>query len=59
MQQRLKGDAATIEANHILGLPLTISTRKVEPITFKAMVPDEASVLAKSRKKKEAKNPRI
>ena len=44
-----KGDAAATEANHILGLPLTVSTRRVELITSKAMISNEAPVLAKSR----------
>ena len=37
------------ETNHALGLPLIVSTLRVEPITSKATVSDEASVLAKSR----------
>ena len=44
-----KGDVATNEANHVPGLPLIVSTRRVELITSKATVLDEASVLAKSR----------
>ena len=43
-----KGDAAAIEANHVLGLPLTVFTRRVKSITSKATVLDEAPVLAKS-----------
>ena len=38
-----------IEANHVLGLPLTVSTRRVESITSKAMVSDESSIIYKSR----------
>ena len=52
-----KGDVATIKANHVLGLPLTISTRRVESITSKPMVPNEALVLAKSRLEEGSKNP--
>ena len=44
-----KGDASATEANRVLGLPLIVSTRRVEPVTSKATVFDEALVLAKSR----------
>ena len=44
-----KGDVVATKENHILGLSLTISTLRMEPITSKEMVSDEASVLAKSR----------
>ena len=44
-----KGDAAATKANLVLGLPLTVSTRRVELITTKAMVSNEAPMLAKSR----------
>ena len=54
-----KGNAATTGANHVLSLLLTISTRRVEQITSKATVSDEALVLIKSRFEREAKNPRI
>ena len=40
--------ATKTEANQVLGSPLTISTRKVEPTISKAMVSKEVSVLAKS-----------
>ena len=52
-----KGDVVAIEANHILGLPLTISTRGVEPMTSKEMISDEVLVLAKSRFKKGSRKP--
>ena len=44
-----KGDRAAIEANHVLGLPLTVSTWRVKLITSEATVSDEALMLAKSR----------
>ena len=47
--------AAKTKANQVLGLPLTISTRRVEPTTSKAMVSEEVPVLAKSRFKEGAK----
>ena len=53
----MKGDAVTTKENHVLGLPLTISTRKVEPITSKATVSDEALVLAKSRSEEGSREP--
>ena len=37
------------EANHVLGLPLTVSTRRVKWITFKATVSDKASMISKSK----------
>ena len=43
-----KGDATAAKANHVLGLPLTVSTQRVELITTKAMVSNEAPMLAKS-----------
>ena len=49
VKPNLKGDATAIEANHVLGLPLTVSTRKVETIISKPTVLDEVYVLAKSR----------
>ena len=44
------------EANQVLGLALTVSTRKVDLITSKAMVSEKVLVLAKSRSEKGAKN---
>ena len=44
-----KGDAVVTETNYILGLPLTVSTQRLEPITPRVIVSDEALVLAKSR----------
>ena len=52
-----KGDAATTETNQVLGSPLTVSTRKVEPITSKDTVYDEVSVLAKSRSEEGSQKP--
>ena len=40
--------AAKTKVNQVLGLPLTVSTRRVEPITSKTMVSEEVSMLAKS-----------
>ena len=50
------GEAKT-KANQVLGSPLTVSTRKVELITSKAMVSEEVSVLAKSRSEEGSQNP--
>ena len=47
--------AAKTEANQVLGLPLTVSTRRVEPTTSKATVSEEVSVLAKYRSEEGAK----
>ena len=47
--------AAKIEVNHVLGSPLTVSTRRVEPTSSKAMVLEEVLVLAKSQSEEEAK----
>ena len=44
-----KGDVAMNEANHVLGLPLIASTRRVELITSKETVLEEVLVLAKPR----------
>ena len=44
-----KGDAAMNKANRVLGLPLTVSTQRVESITSKETVTDEVLVLAKYR----------
>ena len=41
--------ATKIKANQVLGSPLTISTRIVDPTTSKAMVSEEDLVLAKSQ----------
>ena len=46
---------AKTETNQVLGSPLTVSTRRVEPITSKAKVSEEISVLAKSRSEEGAK----
>ena len=53
----LKGDVATTEADHVLGLPQIVSTRRVEPITSKATISDKAPVLAKSRSKEGSQEP--
>ena len=37
-----KGNAVTTEANHVLGLPLIVSTRRVKPITSKATISNKA-----------------
>ena len=47
--------AAKTEVNQVLGLPLTVSTRRVEQTTSKAMVSEEVSMLAKSRSEEGAK----
>ena len=49
--------AAKIEANQVLGLPLTISTQKVELIIYKVMVSKEVLVLTKSRFEEGSQNP--
>ena len=46
---------AKAEANQVLGSPLTVFPRRVEPKTYKAMVSKEVLVLAKSRFEEEAK----
>ena len=52
-----KGDATVTEANQVIGLPLIVSTRRVELITSMATVSDEALVLAKSRSKEGRRKP--
>ena len=52
-----KGDAAVTKVNHVLGLPLTVSTRRAEPITSKAKVSDEVLVLAKPRSEEGIRKP--
>ena len=47
--------AALTEANQVLGSPLMVSTRRVEPTTSKATVLKMVSMLAKSRSEEEAK----
>ena len=47
--------AAKTEANQVLGLPLKLSTQRVEPTTSKATVSEEVPVLAKSRSEERAK----
>ena len=49
--------AAKTEANKVLGSPLMVSTRRVEPTTSKVMVLEKVPVLAKSRFEKGAKKP--
>ena len=46
---------AKTNVNQVLGLPLTVSIRRVEPKTSKATVLEEVSVLAKSRSEEGAK----
>ena len=45
------------EANQVLGFPLTVSIRKMEPITSKATVLDEALVLANSKSEEGSQKP--
>ena len=47
--------AAKTEVNQVLGFPLTVSIRIVEPTTSKAMFSEEVSMLAKSRSEDGAK----
>ena len=49
--------ATKIEVNQVLGSPLKESTRRVEPITSKAMVLKEVSMLAKSQSEEGSQNP--
>ena len=53
-----KSDVAATEATHVIGLSITVSKRRVEPITSKATVSDEASVVAKSKSKEGSKKPK-
>ena len=53
----LKGYKAATKANHVLGLPIIVSTRRVEAIASKAMVSDEVPVLAKSRSEEGSQKP--
>ena len=53
-----KGDVVATEANHVRGLPLTISIQRVDSITSKATVSVEASVLAKSRFEEGSQKPK-
>ena len=48
-------EATKTEVNQALGLPLTVSTQRVEPITSKATVSEEVLVLAKSQSEEGAK----
>ena len=48
--------AAKTEVNQVLCSPLIVSTRRVEPITSKAMISNEDSVLANSRSKEGSQN---
>ena len=48
--------ATKIKANQVLGSPLTISTRRVDPTTSKAMVSEEVLVLAKSQSEEGSQN---
>ena len=50
-------EATKIEANQVLGSPLIVSTRRVEPITSEVMVSEEVSMLAKSRSEEGSQNP--
>ena len=47
--------ASKTEANQVLGFPLILSTRKVEPTTSKVTVSEEVLVLAESRFEEGAK----
>ena len=49
--------AAKTEANQVLGLPLIVSTQRVESKTSKAMVSEEVFVLAKSLSEEGSQNP--
>ena len=49
--------ATKTKVNQVLGSPLQESTRRVEPITSKAMVSKEVSVLAKSQSEEGSQNP--
>ena len=44
-----KDNEVGTKANHVLGLPLIVSTKRVVPITSKATVSDEVLVIAKPR----------
>ena len=50
-------EVAKTEANQVLGFPLTVSTRRLESITFKAMVLEELPMIAKSRSEEGSQNP--
>ena len=50
-----KGDAVATEENHVLGFPLTLYTQRVDSITSKATILDEALRLAKSRSEEGSK----
>ena len=52
-----KGNGVVTKAKHVLRLPLTISTRRVELIISKDTVSDEVLVLAKSRSKEGSRKP--
>ena len=47
--------AAKTKANQVLGSPLMVSTRRVEPTTYKVMVSKRVPVLAKSLSEEGAK----
>ena len=51
----LLAGAIKIKENQVLGSPLTVSTRRVEPTTSKATVFEEVPMLAKSRFEEGAK----
>ena len=53
------GEAVVTEANHVIGLPLTISTRRVEQKTSKETISDEVPVIAKPRFEEGSQNSRI
>ena len=47
--------AAKTKANHVLGLPIIVFSRRVESITSKATVSNEFPVQAKSRSEDESR----
>ena len=50
-------DVVATEATHVIGLSITVSKRRVQLVTSKATVSDEASVVAKSKSKEGSKKP--
>ena len=49
--------AAKTKENQVLGLPLTVSIQRVEPIITKVTVSEEDPVLSKSRSEEGSQNP--
>ena len=47
---------ANTEENQVLGSPLIVSTRRMEPTTSKVMVSEEVLMLAKSQSEKGSQN---